>query len=106
LVGFACVGAEARVPGEVALADVVDVGFGMRPDLVGHGLGNEFVATILLHVEATEAAGPGAELRVVVQAWNLRSRRVVERAGFIESHRLTVDQHGAAVEYVELRRPG
>jgi hypothetical protein len=37
LVGFGCVGAEARVPGVEEEPGTIDVGYGMRPDLVGQG---------------------------------------------------------------------
>jgi len=42
LVGYGCVGAEARVPGVEEEAGTVDVGYGMRPDLIGHGRGREW----------------------------------------------------------------
>jgi [ribosomal protein S18]-alanine N-acetyltransferase len=104
-VGFACTGAEARVPGQVAAPGVVDVGFGMRPDLVGHGLGLAFVTAILDHVRRTNDDDFAAGLRVIVQAWNQRSRRVVERAGFVATGEHVADQHGRKVAYFELRRP-
>jgi [ribosomal protein S18]-alanine N-acetyltransferase len=47
LVGYCCFGSEARVPGVVEEDGVLDVGYGMRPDLMGHGLGGVFVQAIL-----------------------------------------------------------
>ena len=38
LVGFACSGVEARVPGLIERVDTLDVGFGMDRVLVGRGL--------------------------------------------------------------------
>jgi hypothetical protein len=35
MVGFICLGPEARVPGVEAQPGILDVGAGMRPDLVG-----------------------------------------------------------------------
>jgi [ribosomal protein S18]-alanine N-acetyltransferase len=103
-IGFACTGAEARVPGQYAVPGVIDIGFGMRPDLVGQGLGPSFVAAILDHVGKVADESQARELRVIVQAWNERSRRVVERAGFVASGDLVVRQSGREVPYVELRR--
>jgi ribosomal-protein-alanine N-acetyltransferase len=105
LLGFACTGAEARVPGVDADPQVVDIGWGMRPDAVGHGRGAEFVDTVIEHVKATHARVDG--LRVVVQSWNLRGRRVVERAGFTATRTFVVVQgsNDQPVDYVELRRP-
>jgi [ribosomal protein S18]-alanine N-acetyltransferase len=79
LAGFGCVGAEARVPGVEAEAGTVDVGYGMRPDLVGRGRGREFVGAVLGHVAAGH---PSARLRMSILRWNGRSRRVAEAHGF------------------------
>jgi [ribosomal protein S18]-alanine N-acetyltransferase len=79
LAGFACFGVEARVPGLVERRGVLDVGVGMHPDKVGRGRGREFAAAVLAH----GARRPGVEtLRVVVQEWNERSRRLVAGLGF------------------------
>jgi RimJ/RimL family protein N-acetyltransferase len=79
LVGFGCVGAEARVPGVEEEAGTTDVGYGMRPDLVGQGLGREFVGAVLAHVADEH---PGDRLRMSIFRWNARSRRVAEAHGF------------------------
>ena len=79
LVGFGCVGVEARVPGVEEEPGTIDVGYGMRPDLVGQGRGRSFVAAVLDYV--TER-NPGARLRVSILRWNGRSRRVAEEHGF------------------------
>jgi [ribosomal protein S18]-alanine N-acetyltransferase len=79
LVGYGCVGAEARVPGVEEEAGTVDVGYGMRPDLIGHGRGREFVGAVIAH--ATEGE-PTARLRMSILRWNERSRRVAEAHGF------------------------
>jgi [ribosomal protein S18]-alanine N-acetyltransferase len=81
LVGFGCLGEDARVPGLPEADGVLDVGVGMRPDLVGQGLGPEFATTVLEF-----ARGRGAtRLRAVVQDWNARSLRLVERLGFVRT---------------------
>ncbi len=79
LVGFGCVGAEARVPGVDEELGTVDIGYGMRPDRVGRGLGREFVGTIFAHVAAEH---PAELLRLSILRWNARSRRVAEAHGF------------------------
>ena len=81
LVGFACVGEDARVPGLPAADGVVDVGVGMRPDLVGRGLGPELARTVL-DFAATRG---GRRLRAVVQDWNARSLRLLDRLGFVRT---------------------
>lgn len=78
LVGFACLGEDARVPGLAEVPGVLDVGVGMKPGLVGQGRGVEFATTVL-----DFAASRGARrLRAVVQEWNERSLRLVARLGF------------------------
>jgi [ribosomal protein S18]-alanine N-acetyltransferase len=85
LVGFGCAGAEARVPGVEEEPGTVDVGYGMRPDLIGQGRGREFVGAVLAHVVATH---PSARLRMSILRWNARSRRVAETHGFRVAERV------------------
>lgn len=82
VVGYACFGLEARVPGLAESPGVLDVGVGMRPDLTGQGLGREFAAAVLAHGHAVSGA---ARLRAVVQDWNARSRRLLAGLGFAET---------------------
>jgi ribosomal-protein-alanine N-acetyltransferase len=79
LVGFGCTGVEARVPGVEEEAGTVDVGYGMRPDLVGRGLGRDFVGAVLARASEED---PSARLRMSILRWNERSRRVAEAHGF------------------------
>jgi len=79
LVGFACFGAEARVPGLAERSGVLDVGVGMRPELTGQGHGQAFAAAVLDHGAALDA---GLTLRAVVKSWNTRSVRLLLGLGF------------------------
>lgn len=79
LIGYGCVGAEARVPGVEEEPGTVDVGYGMRPDLIGQGRGREFVGAVL--ARAVEG-DPSARLRMSILRWNDRSRRVAQAHGF------------------------
>jgi RimJ/RimL family protein N-acetyltransferase len=86
LVGYCCFGPEARVPGVGEVAGTLDVGYGMRPELVGQGLGRSFVGAILAFgVHRFEPE----RLRMLVLRWNERSRRTAERHGFA-----VVSRHG------------
>ena len=80
LVGYGVVGAEARVPGVEEEAGTIDVGYGMRPDLIGQGRGHAFVGAILAHALAADPTA--ARLRMSILDWNVRSRRVAEAHGF------------------------
>ncbi|MDQ1616956.1 MAG: [ribosomal protein S18]-alanine N-acetyltransferase [Actinomycetota bacterium] len=103
LVGFACLGLEARVPGLGEVAGVLDVGVGMRPDLTGQGRGREFAAAVLKHARGAAADASATRFRAVVQEWNRRSLRLLERLGFTEVARHVVPEQG--VTYVVLSRP-
>jgi [ribosomal protein S18]-alanine N-acetyltransferase len=79
LVGFCCFGADAQVPGGDYRQPALDVGLGLRPDLVGQGLGLPFVEALLDF--ARHELSP-TSFRLTVAAFNRRAARVYERAGF------------------------
>jgi ribosomal-protein-alanine N-acetyltransferase len=79
LVGFCCFGSEARVYGQISIGQTLDVGFGMRPDLVSRGIGAELIRAVLSF--AGERFGP-ARYRVAIASFNERSRRLCESVGF------------------------
>jgi len=84
LAGYFCFGEDARVSagrrlGLYEIEPALDVGLGMRPDLTGRGLGEEFVHAGLRF--ACEAYSPQA-FRLTVATFNRRAIRVYERAGF------------------------
>lgn len=79
LVGKCCFGAPARVPGVQEEEGILDVGYGLRPDLVGQGLGPAFVAAILDF--ASGEFGP-RRFRLLVLDWNRRSQKVAAALGF------------------------
>lgn len=88
LIGYVVFGEDARVPGLEARPNVVDIGIGLRPGLLGRGLG---VALANLAIEhAAEVLG-AHHLRACVQSWNLRSQALCFRMGF---H--VAGQHGHA----------
>lgn len=83
IVGFCCFGASAQVPGGVVAGvyadDALDVGFGLRPDLTGRGLGPAFVRATLGF--ARDRCGPRA-FRLSVATFNRRAIRAYGKAGF------------------------
>jgi len=106
LVGYFCFGEDAQVSAgkrlgvygrEVAL----DVGLGMRPDLTGRGLGEEFVHAGLRF--AREAYSPQA-FRLTVATFNRRAIRVYERAGFETVETFGAPAPGGGREWLLMRR--
>ncbi|WP_156051425.1 GNAT family N-acetyltransferase [Allokutzneria albata] len=95
LVGFLCVGEEARLPGLAEEPGVLDIGVGMRPELVGKGNGARFGAAVLGYIDRSAASAA----RCVVQSWNERSLRVARGMGFRDC-----GTHFHLQEYTVLRR--
>jgi len=101
LVGFACSGVEARVPGLSEEIDTLDIGFGMNPIFVGQGHGIEFGTTIISHFRESV---PESRFRVVVQSWNQRSLKLTTNLGFREVGIYECEQNGSLVTYSVLTR--
>jgi RimJ/RimL family protein N-acetyltransferase len=101
LVGFYCLGDDARVPGLVADESVVDLGVGMAPEFVGRGHGEEFALTVL---DDVRRRFPATSVRAVVQAWTSRSLALARRLGFIASGAHRCRQNGGEVTYTLLIR--
>jgi [ribosomal protein S18]-alanine N-acetyltransferase len=100
LVGSCCFGPEARVPGIDEEEGTLDVGYGMRPDLVGRGLGRAFVTAIL---DFGVGEFSPRRLRLLILDWNDRSRKVAEAVGF-QNHGTVRSVEGDFL--VMLRPPG
>jgi ribosomal-protein-alanine N-acetyltransferase len=101
LAGFCCYGPDARVPGGDYPDDgSLDIGAGLRPDLTGGGRGHDFLSAVL-DVGRCKFA-PGA-FRATVAAFNLRSLRMCERAGFRQVQHFT--SLGTGVRFIVLHRP-
>ena len=79
IIGFFCLGPDARIPGWNYDDSALDLGMGLRPDWTGQGKGYGCLIAVLALVESES---PGRALRATVLAWNLRAVRVCQRAGF------------------------
>ena len=99
LIGYACHGADATVPNGDYPDGVLEVGWGMRPDLMGQGRGAAFTGAIVAFAE--EAFAP-AEMGVTIAVFNDRSQRAALRQGFTrEIGRFTAPD---GMDFVQLRR--
>ena len=79
LIGFCSVGADGRVPGGVYDDSAVDVGAGMRPDLVGKHRGSDFLREVITFVDTV---ADGKPLRASIASWNKRALAAAHAAGF------------------------
>ena len=107
LVGYFCYGEDARVSagkrlGLYEIEPALDLGLGMRPDLTGHGLGEEFVQAGL-HF-AREKYSPPA-FRLTVATFNRRAISVYERSGFVPIETFGATKLNGEMEWLLMRRP-
>ena len=82
----------------------LEIGLGLRPDLVGRGLGLEFFRA---GVEFGRQRFEPPRIILAVAAFNDRAVKVYERAGFVEvgRHVRRFDRWGD-VEFVDMAEPG
>lgn len=79
LVGYCCFGDDGQVRGGTYREGELEVGWGMRPDLMGQGRGRAFAEAILDFAERTyrpQAVG------LTIAEFNRRSQAVAEAQGF------------------------
>ncbi|HXH81222.1 GNAT family N-acetyltransferase [Nocardioides sp.] len=90
LIGFRSFGPDGQVPGWTYDDTALDTGGGLRPGLVGRGLGRRAISTGLAFGRAQFVP---AAFRVTVATFNLRALRTVESLGFrrIGQFRATTD---------------
>jgi ribosomal-protein-alanine N-acetyltransferase len=100
LVGFCCYGEDAQVAGGDYTAPALDVGMGLRPDLVGQGRAHGFLQAILAW--GVELFDPEL-FRCTVAAVNPRSQRMFARAGFMTVQRF-VASNVANLEFIVMVR--
>ncbi len=100
LLGFYCIGARPGFLTSPLKPDSVDIGVGMRPDLVGKGHGREFASVVLAHCRGEH---PHGHVRAVVQTWNERSQRLAASMGLQEVGVHARDRGWRSVAYTVLR---
>jgi ribosomal-protein-alanine N-acetyltransferase len=76
---------------------------GLRPDLTGQGLGEEFV-TQCVEYAASQYKLTKHTIRLAVAAFNQRAIRVYQRAGFVETNRTIRDTHIGRVDFIEMEK--
>jgi RimJ/RimL family protein N-acetyltransferase len=95
LIGFRSFGPDGQVPGGTYDDQALDTGGGLRPELVGQGLGRHAIAAGLAFGRARFA--PRA-FRVTVATFNTRALRTVEALGFRRVDRFDATRDGRSFE--------
>ena len=106
LVGYFCYGEDARVSAGKRLGlyereDALDIGLGMRPDLTGRGLGEEFVNAGLRHAQNTYSP---RTFGLTVATFNQRAISVYRRAGFEPVEAFGATRPNGEREWLLMRR--
>lgn len=85
LVGFFCMGKSAQVPVgdqfEAYNEDMIDIGFGMKPEFTGQGNGKKFLAHILRFIQESF---PNIAVRLTVATFNKRAIHLYDKFGFVK----------------------
>lgn len=76
---------------------------GLRPDLTGRGLGEEFVTRCVEYAVSQYKLTEHA-IRLYVALFNQRAIKVYQRAGFIETNRTIRDTHIGQVDFIEMEK--
>lgn len=80
----------------------IELGVGMRPDLMGHGLG---LGMMLASMDYARALLHPATFSLTVATFNTRAITVYERAGFQRGPITRVHMHGRAYDSMRMSRP-
>lgn len=101
---FFTVHAEEELCGFFSLhpcGDLMELGLGMRPNLVGRGMGVSFVSSCLRY--AVDTCGVTRPIVLKVASFNERAIKVYERVGFEVFRTCMQETNGSAFEFVEMR---
>ena len=77
--GYCTFGSDGQVPGGHYSAEALDIGMGIRPDLVGQGRGKQYAQAVVRYGANQYEA---KHLRVTIAQFNKRAQRVWEQLGF------------------------
>ncbi|MEO1741091.1 MAG: GNAT family N-acetyltransferase [Cyanobacteria bacterium J06629_9] len=86
LEGFCSFGPDGQVPGGDYSQPALDIGMGLRPDLTGKGLGQQYAESV---IEFGVGRFGASQLRVTIAAFNQRAQTVWQRLRFSSVDRFT-----------------
>jgi [ribosomal protein S18]-alanine N-acetyltransferase len=79
LEGYCSFGSDGQVPGGDYSREALDIGMGIRPDLVGHGRGRQYAQAVVRYGAHQYRV---KHLRVTIAEFNKRAQRVWKQLGF------------------------
>ncbi|MBD1874648.1 GNAT family N-acetyltransferase [Nodosilinea sp. FACHB-131] len=84
LEGYCSFGLDGQVPGGDYSTEALDIGIGIRPDLVGQGRGKQYAQAVIEHGASQYRTN---QLRVTIAEFNKRAQRVWAQLGFEQVER-------------------
>ncbi|MEM8778584.1 MAG: GNAT family N-acetyltransferase [Cyanobacteria bacterium P01_G01_bin.49] len=79
LEGYCSFGPDGQVPGGCYSAEAIDIGMGIRPDLIGQGRGKKYAKAVAIYgINRYQIK----QLRVTILEFNKRSQKVWQQLGF------------------------
>jgi ribosomal-protein-alanine N-acetyltransferase len=76
---------------------------GLRPDLTGRGLGEEFVYECVCQAKSQHKSSKDA-IKLHVAVFNQRAIKVYQRVGFVETKKLVRDTPIGSLDFIEMER--
>jgi len=76
---------------------------GLRPDLTGQGLGEEFVSECVIYAISGYKLTKH-RIKLAVALFNQRAIKVYQRAGFLETNKTIRDTHIGKVDFIEMEK--
>ena len=99
LEGYCSFGSDGRVDGGCYNTEALDIGMGIRPDLVGQGRGKLYAQAVVRYGTNQYAV---EQLRVTVALFNKRAQRVWQQLGFKQAEKFV--KVGTKEEFVIMSR--
>jgi len=84
--------------------EVMWLSLGLKPELTGRGLGEEFVSRCVEFARSHYGLG-NRPIKLDVALFNKRAIKVYERAGFAEVGRITKKTHVGDIEFLQMAQP-
>jgi ribosomal-protein-alanine N-acetyltransferase len=76
---------------------------GLRPDLIGRRLGKGFILACVRHA-ISKYQLVKRSIKLAVALFNQRAIKVYQRAGFVETNKVSRDTHIGQVEFIEMEK--
>ncbi|PFD48735.1 GNAT family N-acetyltransferase [Bacillus cereus] len=78
---------------------VIEMGIGIKPELTGKGLGEEFIRTIIEFIKDNYSI---STIRLSVVDFNIRAQKVYSRQGFSKTREYSHNTNNSVYKFIEM----